>query len=86
MGCVQRQPKEWTCATECGEMGQENDYVRLEKPEVGDGTFSLVMSPVEWQEIHALAKFAQASITYNAQAAYVAQVVTYMWSQPQALR
>ena len=57
--------------------------MRLEKPEPAGDTFSLVMSPVEWKEIHALAKFAQAGIAYDAQAAYVAQVFVYVMSQPE---
>jgi len=36
------------------------------------------MSPVEWKEIHALAKFAQAGLAYDCTAAYVAQVFTYL--------
>jgi hypothetical protein len=56
--------------------------MRLEKPESEDGTFSLSMSPVEWPEVLALAKFAQAGIAYDTQAAYVAQVFTYLMLQP----
>jgi hypothetical protein len=52
--------------------------VRLEKPDSGHDTFKLVMSPVEWEEIHALAKFAQAGLAYDCKAAYVAQVFTYL--------
>jgi hypothetical protein len=59
----------------------EYESVRLEKPLCED-TFSLIMSPVEWPEILALAKFAQAGIAYDAQAAYVRQVFTYLMLQP----
>ena len=52
--------------------------MRLEKPESGHDTFKLVMSAVEWEEIHALAKFAQAGLAYDCTAAYVAQVFTYL--------
>ncbi len=52
--------------------------MRLEKPDAGDDTFKLIMSPVEWEEIHALAKFAQAGLAYDCKAAYVAQVFTYL--------
>jgi hypothetical protein len=57
--------------------------VRLEKPEPGKGTFSLVMSPVEWKETHALAKFGQTTITYDAQAPYVKQVFLYTVTEPE---
>jgi hypothetical protein len=40
---------------------------------------------VEWPEVLALAKFAQAGIAYDAQAAYVAQVFTYLMLQPAEL-
>jgi hypothetical protein len=59
----------------------EYKSVRLEKP-LCDDTFNLIMSPVEWPEILALAKFAQAGIAYDAQAAYVRQVFTYLMLQP----
>ena len=39
--------------------------MRLEKPNPEDDTFKLVMSPVEWEEINALAKFAQAGLAYG---------------------
>ena len=52
--------------------------MRLEKHE--DDAFSLIMSPVEWPEILALAKFARAALAYDATAAYVVQVLTYVVS------
>jgi hypothetical protein len=58
-------------------------FVRLEKPEPGHDVFSLVMSPVEWPEVHALAKFVQAGIAYDTRAAYVAQVFVFVMSQPE---
>jgi hypothetical protein len=52
--------------------------VRLEKPDATDGTFNLDMSPVEWEEIHALAKFALVGLDYDCKAAYVVQVFTFI--------
>jgi hypothetical protein len=49
--------------------------VRLEKD--GDDVFSLIMSPMEWPEIFALAQFARDALAYDSTAAYVAQVLTY---------
>jgi hypothetical protein len=59
--------------------------VRLEKPESGNDTFNLVMSPVEWREIHALAKFGQAAAAYDCTAPYVLQVLKYDASQPEEI-
>jgi len=59
--------------------------VRLETPESGDDTFSLVMAPVEWADIQELAKFARAGIEHDAEAAYVAQVFVYIFLQPRDL-
>jgi hypothetical protein len=57
----------------------------LEKPESGNDTFNLVMSPVEWREIHALAKFGQAAAAYDCTAPYVFQVIKYDASQPEEI-
>jgi len=59
--------------------------MRLVRPEPGDGCFNLVMSPVEWREVYALARFAQAAIAYDSRAAYVAQVFVYIVSRPQEI-
>jgi hypothetical protein len=59
--------------------------VRLETPESGDDRFNLVMAPVEWTEIHELAKFARAGIAHDAEAPYVAQVFVYIFLQPRDL-
>ncbi len=48
--------------------------------------FSLVMSPVEWSDVYALAKFAQAGLAYDCETPYVAQVFTYDLSQPEELQ
>jgi len=53
--------------------------VRLESPGLGSDTFHLVMSPVEWKEVYALAKFAQAGLEYDCRANYVVQVFTYLY-------
>jgi hypothetical protein len=52
--------------------------MRLEKPYSADDKFHLVMTPVEWKEIHALAKFAQVCLAYDCRTAYVAQILTYL--------
>jgi hypothetical protein len=63
--------------------------VRLEKPEDGSDRFNLIMSPLEWREVHSLVKFGQAGLAYDCKAAYVAQVFNYLflvsrfgWLQP----
>jgi hypothetical protein len=60
--------------------------VRLEKSETVDDIFDLVMSAVEWKEIHALAKFAQAGIAYDCKTHYVAQVFVYTVTEPEGFR
>ncbi len=47
---------------------------------------SLVLSPREWKEVSALAKFAQTGLDYDCDAPYVSQVFTYMLSQPEDIQ
>ena len=59
--------------------------MKLENPECGNDTFNLLMSPVEWREIHALAKFGQVAAAYDCAAPYVLQVLKYDASQPEEI-
>lgn len=56
--------------------------MRLQRDEPEADIFRLVMPFVEWKDVDALAKFAQAGIAYDAQTAYVAQVFAYLFLQP----
>ena len=51
-----------------------------------DDTFHLVLSPMEWKEVHALAHFAQSGLAYDCAAPYVTQVFEYHLSQPEDLQ
>lgn len=66
--------------------------MRLEKPEAEGDALTLTMSPLEWKELNALAKFGRAGLAYDCKAAYVAQVFNYLFlvsrfgfSQPEAI-
>jgi hypothetical protein len=51
-----------------------------------DDTFQLVLSPMEWKEVHALAHFAQSGLAYDCAAPYVTQVFEYHLSEPEDLQ
>jgi hypothetical protein len=51
-----------------------------------DDTFHLVLSPMEWKEVHALAHFAQSGLAYDCAAPYVTQVFEYHLSEPEDLQ
>jgi hypothetical protein len=53
--------------------------VRLEKIDPENDSCKLVMSPKEWKDVHSLATFAHAGLVYDGEAAYVAQVFTYLY-------
>jgi hypothetical protein len=54
--------------------------VRLQIPESsGTDTFSLILSPAEWKDIHGLAQFAERGLEYDCEAPYVSQVFQYDW-------
>ncbi len=51
-----------------------------------DDTVHLVLSPMEWKEVRALAHFAQCGLAYDCSAPYVTQVFVYHLSQPEDLQ
>lgn len=59
--------------------------MRLEILESASVEFVLHMNQKEWTAVQALAEFAKAGIAYDAHAAYVAQVFTYVFLQPRDL-
>ena len=60
--------------------------MRLQIPESsGNDTFSLILSPAEWKDIHGLAQFAERGLEYDCQAPYVSQVFQYDW-EPEELQ
>jgi len=58
--------------------------MRLKRSDVAD-TFELVMSPLEWKEVYALAKFGQIGLQYDCEAPYVTQVFVYELTDPESL-
>jgi hypothetical protein len=60
--------------------------VRLQIPESsGTDTFSLILSPAEWKDIHGLAQFAERGLEYDCAAPYVSQVLQYEWEPEELL-
>jgi hypothetical protein len=61
--------------------------VRLQIPESsGTDTFSLILSPAEWKDIHGLAQFAERGLEYDCEAPYVTQVFQYLSRDPEELQ
>lgn len=61
--------------------------MRLQTPESsGTDTFSLILSPAEWKDIHALAQFADRGLDYDCEAPYVTQVFAYLMREPEELQ
>ena len=65
----------------------EEPSVRLQIPESsGTDTFSLILSPAEWKDIHALAQFAERGLAYDCVVPYVTQVFHYLTWEPEELQ
>lgn len=60
--------------------------MRLQIPESsGTDTFSLILSPAEWKDIHGLAQFADRGLEDDCEAPYVTQVFQYLAREPEEL-
>ncbi len=60
--------------------------VKYDPSQKAGALFHLVLSPMEWKEVHALAHFAQSGLAYDCAAPYVTQVFVYHLSQPEELQ